>query len=201
MVIDIDLVPAICHSNDLFTDIAKTPRHGGPCYSVENVVFHRSEDIIVAHEHISKIYGYVIEMIHGYIIAKSLRLASICFPRNIHELSLCEDIDSQDIISSFALKQCLLSVGQRFHFKRLNPYEIAFEMYKFLEERVRNRESLQMTRDLPICFHKNGDVKNECCLKRKVILALCREILQWLEKYRTEFKTFEHEFPEMDSYR
>ena len=126
----------------------------------------------------------------GFILAKAVRIASIAQPDNIEEFELQEKIKTDDVISSFILKACLFRAGKvNTEFNECStPHDVVTKIYEMLEAGLIKEEVYsEYSRESPInCTH--CQVERGCCKRRKLMLAMVEQILQWLKENKNNIQ-------------
>ena len=110
------------------------------------------------------------------------RSACIAQPRNIQSYDLAETVNVDDLISSFILKACLFDKkGPCTNFSDCkSPLSVSVMIYERLLEKLDTKlvESLY-TGEKPVdCT--NCKIVRGCCKRRKLMMAMGKEILQWI---------------------
>ena len=120
----------------------------------------------------------------GYILAKAVRLACIAQPMDIEAFDLAENINVDDVISSFVLKACLFSrLGANdYILKCKSPVEVSAMINECLINSLKNNlvKSLY-SGETPVnctkCFVVRG-----CCKRREFMLSMSRNFLLWMSR-------------------
>ena len=126
----------------------------------------------------------------GYILAKAVRLAAIAKPKNLEWYDLAESINVDDVLSSFILKACLFetdNIAYEFRFCKCHV-KVSNLIYKKLIENLENNlvESLYSGEKPVNC--KKCVIERGCCKRRKLMLAMSKNILQWMTKYTNKLR-------------
>ena len=135
----------------------------------------------------------------GYCTAKAVRIAAICQPKDIESLYLNDSIKSDDCITSYMLKTCLINLVHRYGCVNGTRYDWAEKMYEELETCVHKgclRSDISGEHVFQ-CSHALFDhtygiptVKMDdlCCRKHRIILALCKPIRSWLRENKADLE-------------
>ena len=126
----------------------------------------------------------------GYILAKAVRLAAIAQPMDIGAFELCENINVDDVITSYMLRSCLIGVNIDTSGNKLckTPSEAAITIYQRLKTIIHKKAMCSMYPyylsgpcdifDCTQCTFERG-----CCKNLKLMLAMTDNILQWLTEH------------------
>ena len=128
---------------------------------------------------------------HGMILAKAVRTTDICTPQSLEHLSLRENIDVTDFVTTYMLKTCLFHLLVESDDLNGDEFDWAVQIYGRLV-------TYMETKSLPNyheedgfvfqCEHSDENMSFECCYKWRVIMSLCRTIYKWLLTNRKALK-------------
>ena len=128
------------------------------------------------------------------LIAKALRLVCKLDSEKCEKLYLCENIDCQGYITSYWLKATLLAISHnRGSMRFYGAYGLANEVYRTIKNNVLEGNFTTMFGEIMLlCEHGNENLwsddfpKQGCCLKRRLVLILCRKIEIWFYQHLKE---------------
>ena len=129
----------------------------------------------------------------GLILAKAVRITSIAKHDKDLSSTFCfsEDVAIDDLITSHMLKSCMLK-------GRLNgncdvPTAWAIAIYKTLEYQLLQKEVRSwMSAESHLLDCRKCTAVYGCCLKRKLMLAMTRNILQWLQGNKAQLQGIDY---------
>ena len=126
----------------------------------------------------------------GYILAKAVRISSIAKPTKIERFDLEENINVDDVITSYMLKSCL------FDSEKLKPefenctsaHEVAVNIYTILAQALRKKllESMYTRTNLVDCRYCH--LERGCCKRRQLLHAMVENILKFLAEHKHELQ-------------
>ena len=129
----------------------------------------------------------------GFILSKAVRIASIAQPDNLNLFDLEENINVDDVITSFLLRMCLPNKkDNKYEFEDCGtPHAVALKIYEILLQALNARklESDFLRENIYFCCSKYGFdciVDRGCCKRRRLMLALVNKIILWLKKHGSD---------------
>ena len=132
----------------------------------------------------------------GYILAKAVRISSICQPENISDFDLSESVNIDDILTSHMLKQGFMDrngVLRREFSTYTAKVQVAIGIYenilRFLNERHFSL-ALSRVKDWPFSCHWCAirNITRGCCKRKRLTTAVTLQILNWLKKHENDLK-------------
>ena len=136
----------------------------------------------------------------GLILAKAVRITSIAKPDEDLSSTFClaEDVAIDELISSHILKSCLITLAQSWKadeseatMTSLTPSKWAISTYDQLRLQLASKCVLSwMSGRLVYCV--DCIAENGCCMKRKLMLAMTRKILQWLQDNEAQLQDIDY---------
>ena len=128
------------------------------------------------------------------IISKAVRLENIV---GVYILSsyLEKNLNIKDILTSFVLKAALYNKRRYIQDNNIkDPVEIATKTYMYLLKKLRTKKFYtDMDRyheRIVDCFQCT--VESGCCKRRKLMMAMCERIIQWLQEHKDELEDIEY---------
>ena len=221
MPIFVDLVPTF--NLDQRKLIAKASRHNNQLlqYTTQPIF----QESIVENER-AMMNNLPVPIKTGLVIAKAVRTTSICHAIDLNALAVSTPIDLIDVSTSYMLKNIAFELepeerpeyhgsdtsSESDNEMTLNPiqptttlasgYASSCEIYRELKRSVKKGRVSSALDDSTIfhCQHaEKGTIEAACCLKRRVILAVCDEILTWLEQHKNDFEQMKEEMTLMNA--
>ena len=124
----------------------------------------------------------------GYILAKAVRLACIAQPDNIESYGLAENINVDDVISSFILKACLFGEHATHEdiLKCVSPVQVSILLYERLIKQLQDKVVYSpYTGESPVDCTKCV-IERGCCKRRRLMLEMCKNIQRWITTNTSE---------------
>ena len=165
--------------------IAKTSRH----HFAVNIIFPDSH----ACAEVSFIHQLPANIKRGLIRAKALRIAAVSTPGDIESLNLAdgETINAEDFVTSYMLKTCVIRLLRESPDTKGSELDWADRIYGRIQTDVENgRFETHYTESECIfeCRHTTGGLPAGCCLKRQIIVAICKAIRKWICQNKAEME-------------
>ena len=143
----------------------------------------------------------------GYTLAKAVRITAISEPSDLSGLTLDEEekINSEDVITTYMLKTCLMTLYEEHKKNRskMKAKQVIWTkmIYERLREFIHNGELKTYYGD-GVLFqcgdHPDDDTLDRaCCHKRELILRMCDAMLSWLRANRAELEELQELYPEL----
>ena len=211
MMVYVDIVPAFLLKNTVQTPsrfgrhlmfnvkdreyhvIAKSSRHNldrSLRQRGKSKMFHLSH----ARVELALISGLPEKVRRALTVAKGLRITEIAGEK-LGSLGFTEHVSSEDFITSYMLKNSLLhyySECSPTALEEESEFEWADRIYEQLETDVERNTLRAYCHDEflgPCHYSHTGDqLKLACCSKKTVILALCKQIREWLNRNKISLK-------------
>ena len=172
--------------------ISKTSRHDEACRNTYFDVSHSSvEQTVIA--------SLPVNMKHGLILAKAVRLASIARPTEdvTSHYGLQEDIHVDDFITSYMLKTRLMQLLHRHsetedcrykerQARRWMACGWAIKIYEQLKKDLEAKKLGVWHTGIILMNCTYCEVEYGCCKKRKLTLAMTSQILRWLKRHKKD---------------
>ena len=131
----------------------------------------------------------------GFILAKAVRIASIAQPDNLDSFDLEENINVDDVITSFLLRMCLPNEkDNKDEFEDCStPHAVALKIYEILLQALQARklESKFLDKEVYFCSNHNGydcTVERGCCKRRRFMIAMVEKIISWLKNHESDLQ-------------
>ena len=135
----------------------------------------------------------------GFILAKAVRIASIAQPDNLDSFDLEENINVDDVITSFLLRMCLPNEkDNKDEFEDCStPHAVALKIYEILLQalQVRKLKSEFLREFVYFCSNQDGyecTVERGCCKRRRFMIAMVEKIISWLTNHESELEGIDY---------
>ena len=130
----------------------------------------------------------------GLILAKAVRITSIAKPDEDLYTAFClaEDVHIDDLISAHLLKVNLQEVVSSAPItEQQPPSQWAISIYRKLQSQLENKK-IEPIVGLPLLDCTQCTTNHSCCMKRKLMLAMTRKILQWLQDNEAQLQEIDY---------
>ena len=135
----------------------------------------------------------------GFILAKAVRIACIAQPDNLDSFDLEENINVDDVITSFLLRMCLPNEkDNEDEFKDCStPHAVALKIYEILLHALQKRTLLSryLGEEVYFCSNEHGyicRVERGCCKRRRFTIAMVEKIISWLKQHENDLKNIDY---------
>ena len=159
--------------------------------------YHTNDVVMKATDHDDEhiLFNHLHEHLkHGYILAKAVRLAAIAQPKDIEVFDLCENINVDDVITSYMLRACLIAQNFDTSDKELykTPSEAAIKIYERLKISIHEKCPTEICSETITLFDcTECSFEDGCCKKLKLMSALTENILKWIHKHLDQLNTID----------